>query len=246
MRLGIADKIFVEFDLDSAPDADDPSRTASPPPAAAAPLKPPLVPKTVLDPGGTVSPTFMRSASFSDVSAFPSSIAQYSSGVPSPRGSFVQTGLQVEEPWNMGRRVGQSESTMHASSQAAAAVAPQSSARTSRSSDQPRGSRGSRVRLPRQRKTICTYAFLWPVHNPALLGTEGLSESMASLPSGLSYDPPSGSPLSGLPSWLYGLHSVRYNPGPDWIEPSEQESFQVTRGVVILLYKSVPRLSLGH
>ena len=225
MRLGIADKIFIEFELDSIVAVSDPL------------------------PLDASSDVMMGSGSPSRLDDFPTTRSSgLSSEVPSSSdGSLLQAvGIDVEEPWNMGRRVGPNDSTIKSASQAAAVVVPSNSSLISRSTDQPRGSRGGRMRLPRQRKTICTYAFLWPVHNPALLGTEGLSESMASLPSGLSYDPPSGSPLSGLPSWLYGLHSIRYNPGPDWIEASEQDCYQVTRNIMILLYKSVPCLSLMH
>ena len=80
-------------------------------------------------------------------------------------------------------------------------------------------------RPPRRRKSIRTFAFLWPVSEPMALGSSGTARSMALLPGGLVHEPLPGTPFSGLPSWLYGLHSIRYCPGPCWIEPSQQEAF---------------------
>ena len=203
MRLGIADKIFIEFEV-------DPSTASS-----------------VLPTASTDVPHLISGGSPSELIDFP--MSRSSLDGPSSDGSLLQcVGLEVEEPWNMGRRGGV-DASAQAAAQAAAAVSrslPPSAPEAPSALDQARGSRSGRLRAPRQRKTICTYAFLWPVLDPSSLGEAGLAESMASLPRGLSYDPPPGSPFSGLPSWLYGLHSVRYNPGPDWIEPSEQETFQ--------------------
>jgi len=125
----------------------------------------------------------------------------------------------------------------------------------------PRSSRDIRRNAPhppRRRRSIRTYAFLWPVSDPLSLGSKGSAGAVECLPGGLTHNPPVGlphsggmqdrlisasrllkfstyilphhqcssAPHSGLPSWLYGLHSIRYSPGPDWIEPSEQDAFQ--------------------
>lgn len=227
MRLGIADKIFLEFDVDEAA-----ATSAVPVPITS----PSAAPSSIISP--SAAPPHLLSSLGS------------TSGNPTPTGPLSASsllssvpGISAEEPFNMGRR-GVIGLEAEAAAQAAAAVVsgrmqslgstatrPAKTA-TERSQS---GSGGSRERResgvvrrggpPRRRKSIRTFAFLWPVAEPMALGCSGTARSMALLPGGLVHEPLPGTPFSGLPSWLYGLHSIRYCPGPCWIEPSQQEAF---------------------
>jgi hypothetical protein len=173
MRLGVVDKIFLEFDIDEE--------------AAAA------------------------EAAAAAAEAF----------VPEPPPRASASGGATGELWNMGRRVDAEVVAAATAKATTAAMAVSSDADGPRP---PRGARGNR-RPRRQRKTIHTFAFMWPVPEPLSLGESGRAKAQALLPGGLTYNPRPGLPLSDLPSWLFGLHSIRFCPGPCWIEPSEKDVF---------------------
>ncbi len=100
-----------------------------------------------------------------------------------------------------------------------------------------------RGRRRKHRRTIHSYAFLWAVQRPELLGAQGhpamLDPRVGRLPPPPAcvdrLAPPPQLPRDGggraaatarpallaqAPAWIQGLHSIRYCPGPEWIEPS--------------------------
>ncbi len=165
VRLGVVDKIFVEFELDEAP------------------TTPPFAPE------------------------------------PPSRQSSIPLSVQGGEVWNMGRRIDDSAAAERGTT---AALAISGKVVTA---PRPPG-RGQRPhRRSKPCKTIHTYAFMWPVPEPLSLGESGRAKAQALLPGGITHVPGPGKPLSDLPTWLYGLHSIRFHPGPCWIEPSEKELF---------------------
>lgn len=159
---------------------------------------------------------------------------------------------EYEDPWNVGRRGMVEEQGIEAAAQAAAAVAGISLAAggggsggagaAAASSGAGAGpgaltvaapgrlshpGTGGRSRRPRRKEEILSYALLWPVAQPLSLGSLGTAQALSVLPTTMPYVPPPMVPLfPGMPSWLQGLHSLRFRPGPDWIQPSEEEQFR--------------------
>ncbi len=114
--------------------------------------------------------------------------------------------------------------------------------------DAPRtSSHGRPARRRKHRRTIHSYAFLWPVQDAELLGAKGHPALLPAPPDPRKHficldmlrpPPPLGEPgafaalpasaahaclppgLAHAPAWIQGLHSIRYCPGPEWIEPS--------------------------
>ncbi|GAX80542.1 hypothetical protein CEUSTIGMA_g7980.t1 [Chlamydomonas eustigma] len=174
---------------------------------------------------------------------------------PCPEHPEVQTAgqtLVTGEVWNMGRRTGpevsasavaQATTAVMAVTERCASACVSSSTIVSSSTNAAGQSKGKVApsRRPKQRKSIHTYAFMWPVPDPRQLGMSGLTSSICTatdyctataqqqLPGGLLLHPGEGMPFSDLPTWLYGLHSIRFNPGPCWIEPSESEMYDMRR-----------------
>ncbi|KAG1657727.1 hypothetical protein FOA52_011989 [Chlamydomonas sp. UWO 241] len=207
VRLGVADKIFVEFDVDPVEytaateaaeaalltsDSDD--ATASPP-------------KTEYE-----DPWNIGRRGATDAEAANTTSAQVTAPVTctssSGDGSATTTGGTKRGLQSLGT-YGKEAGRRSVDGSIAAAKAK----------------RDARKRR-HKRKEIRTFALMWPVPQPALLGTAGLEASKALLPAGLPHDTAApGSPLAALPAWLRGIHSIRFNPGPDFIEASEAEKF---------------------
>jgi len=75
-------------------------------------------------------------------------------------------------------------------------------------------------RRRKHKRTIHSYAFLWPVADPMSLGLRGAQRGVypGVVPNPLQLPTPLAA--VGIPSWCLGLHSIRYCPGPEWIHPA--------------------------
>jgi hypothetical protein len=116
---------------------------------------------------------------------------------------------------------------------------------------------GQRPRRRKHRRAIHSYAFLWPVADPSLQGVAGHPALIQShyaaggqlyasllggqgsgtnpvhalpVPSTTLYSLPALPLAKLLPSWSLGLHSLRYCPGPEWIQPSLLQEMEGSQG----------------
>ena len=100
---------------------------------------------------------------------------------------------------------------------------------------------------PRQRQTVHSYAFMWPVPEPGALGCSGARQAGALLPGGL--DPSQlteAAQAAGVPKWCLGLHSVSANPdaGTGHVSTTRDSTYRVV--VYALLFVLLKCLGPQH
>lgn len=252
VRLGVADKIFLEWEFDPSYQPADSSATA----AAAAIAATPSIPAS-----GTGTGT--GSALGTGTPLLSQGLGQGATGVnaapPSPQNSHTSDESQLkakadtvyQDPWNVGRRGvveegdvvaacaavevamavpaegGQDASCSSGSLVSSGATFPTAAASHDAAmavDSHQRSALSARPRRARRKEEILSHALMWPVHQPMLLGTAGMS-AVPPGPGPLGPSHPHEIPPD-IPGWLYGLHAVRFRPGPCFIQPSEEEQFR--------------------